>query len=275
MECKNCKTKLKGEKKFCTKCGAKVIDYKLTFSSITQEFFATFISWDNKFLKTIKHTTIKPEKVINDYLNGVRKRYMQPFAFLIIILTIYGIYLYFAKDFINESVTEMLTQQKAEMLARKSKDALENPQKNIEFAKRMGVVSDRFNKIYYNALMNHPNLFSFIFIPISAIVSFLVFRKSNYNFIEHNIIFTYTNAMYSLFATILGWINFITFKDVYYSSIFTITILLLYYVYVFKRVFKLSYFKTFYKSILFFILLGFTFVFFIMFIFLYAFLTTP
>lgn len=80
MHCKNCQTKLEGEKKFCTNCGAKVINHRLNLKTVMEEFFATFISWDNKFLKTFKHLITKPQLVANSYLDGVRKRYMQPFA---------------------------------------------------------------------------------------------------------------------------------------------------------------------------------------------------
>lgn len=107
MNCKNCQTKLEGEKKFCTNCGAKIINHRLNFKIITQEFFSTFISWDNKFLKTLIHLFTKPQLVANGYLDGIRKRYMQPFAYMILALTLYSIYMYFAKDKMMEYVNQM------------------------------------------------------------------------------------------------------------------------------------------------------------------------
>ncbi len=75
MNCKNCNTPLQGEKKFCSNCGSKVISYRLNFSSVSEEFFSTYINWDNKFYKTFIHLFTKPQEVANGYLDGVRKRY--------------------------------------------------------------------------------------------------------------------------------------------------------------------------------------------------------
>ncbi len=84
MNCKNCQTELTGDKKFCTQCGAKVIDYRLNFKLMVGEFFETYISWDNKIFKTFIHLFTKPEVVVRNYISGVRKRYMQPIAFMFI-----------------------------------------------------------------------------------------------------------------------------------------------------------------------------------------------
>lgn len=265
MNCKNCQTNLIRESKFCTKCGAKIITNRITFSSLSEEFFSSFISWDNKFLKTIKHLITKPEEVIGSYINGVRKRYMQPFAFLIIILTIYGIYLYFAKDFLTGQIEELISAQK--------ENVINNGTKNTEVMEKMALVYEKFNKIYYNGLFNHPNLFSFLFIPVSGLVSLIVFRKPKYNFIEHNILFTYANAMYSLIATLLGVIGFVLFSNVEVTSVLTIIFMFVYYGYVFKRVFNLSFLKTIYKSLLYFLLTFFILFIFVIILFIYVFIS--
>ena len=128
MECKNCKTTLKETANFCDECGGKIINHRLNFKTVTAEFFATFISWDNKFFKTFSHLITKPQEVTNGYLDGVRKRYMQPFAYMIIILSLYGIYMILSKEIMIEYIEEMNESMRKSM----TKFSVPNPNKKVE-----------------------------------------------------------------------------------------------------------------------------------------------
>jgi uncharacterized membrane protein YvbJ len=82
MSCKNCGLALIEETNFCTACGAKVIRNRLTIKNLLEHAVEEFLSIDNKFLITITHLFTRPEVVIDGYINGLRKKYMNPISFL-------------------------------------------------------------------------------------------------------------------------------------------------------------------------------------------------
>lgn len=231
MNCKNCQTNLITEDKFCTKCGAKVITTKITFSSASEEFFSNFISWDNKFYKTLLHLFSKPEQVINGYLNGVRKRYMQPFAFLIIAITIYGIYIYFAKDSLFEYQDYL-----------NAKFQRSGNLKTDQFTENMSRKINRFTVNYFNIVI-------FSSIPIIALLNLIVFRKRN--FIEHCITLVYSNAHYYIVFSIFSTIALFFSIHLKYVYPITLVYMILYFMYFYKKVFKLSVKSIILKTLLF------------------------
>jgi len=237
MNCKNCQTELVGEKKFCTNCGGKVINHRFNFKMVFEEFFSTFISWDNTFFKTLIHSYTKPQEVVNGYLDGVRKRYMQPFAYMVIALTLYGIYMVLAKDVILEYVTA----SNLEIKKMFENFGLKIDEKFIED-------SLKTNKF----LLKYSNYLTFISIPIIAIANFIIFKKRN--FIEHNIALLYSYASYIFgFLTIvfIGFMIGISFSTTYtISSIF----LIVYHIYFYKKMFNLSISETLLKTLLFWLL---------------------
>lgn len=239
MECKNCQNQLKNEALFCNNCGAKVIDYRLSFKSVTQEFFTTFICWDNKFLKTLAHMYTKPQEVVSNYLQGVRKRYMQPFAFLIVSLTLYGILMYFLKDQMMEYMQEIM------------KNLPNQNSGNPELDSKI----QEFNKWYYDFIMRNFNLITFISIPFLAIINLFVFYKKM-NFIEHTLTLVYSYAAYmygSIFISLIGLILGIKYQYTYY---FIFVFMILYHMYFFMKFFNLSFLKTLWKTIYFWLLMG-------------------
>ena len=235
MECKNCKTTLKETANFCDECGGKIINHRLNFKTVTAEFFATFISWDNKFFKTFVHLFTKPQEVIDSYISGIRKRYMQPFAYMIIALTIYGVYLHFAKEYFYEIV-----ETSANLF--KSNDSTTN-----EFA-------EKFGKQWQDFSIKHYNLITFSMIPFFAVINLIIFRK-RLNFIEHNIFLLYSYAQCQFLFLIITTIGLLLQINI--MSIISLTMILMigYHMFVFKKLFKQSLWQIIYKTILFFLLL--------------------
>ena len=80
MNCKNCGNPLQRHEQFCGVCGGKVITFRMTFNILFQEFSENVFGFDSRFFKTLKNTAIRPHVVIKEYLEGVRKRYMNPFG---------------------------------------------------------------------------------------------------------------------------------------------------------------------------------------------------
>ena len=215
MECKNCLTNLKETAKFCDECGGKVINHRLNFKIVTAEFLETFISWDNKFFKTFMHLITKPQVVANGYLDGVRKRYMQPFSYILISLTLYGIYLVFSKEMLDEYINEMI---------------LKMPNLDLKSQKT-------YKKLTY-LILKYNNIYTFSTIPLYAFINRIIFRKRN--FIEHSVALLYLLATIMFLTSISGFLGVLFNVDYEKTSYINAFFMIFYSMYYYKKMFNLD-----------------------------------
>ena len=87
MNCKNCKVELNPKDSFCIECGAKIVREQITISNLYSNLLDT-LGWDSNFFVTLRHLFYKPQIVSKEYIDGVRKKYTNPFAFFAIGLAI-------------------------------------------------------------------------------------------------------------------------------------------------------------------------------------------
>jgi len=228
MKCKNCYTNLAEEDQFCSKCGAKVIKERLNLKMVFQEFTATFISWDNTILKTFKHLITQPEKVINTYINGTRKRYLKPFTFLLIALSIYGIYL------------NVFGHLYLETFSKWSNFNNENIKLDKDYIERMQKITSIIFKYF--------NLIQLILIPFYAFILKKVFKRNN--FVEHIIIISYVEAELFIISTVLLTIMILLKVNIIVATNILSPFSYIYFFYVYKRVYQLSFIDTLVKFLI-------------------------
>lgn len=222
MNCKNCNSPLNINDRFCATCGAKIIKNRLTLKTITSEFFETFISWDNQLFKTFKLLITKPESVIVSYINGTRKRYVKPFTYLLIALSLYGIFLNFANDLY------------VAVFSNGFKFNNENISFDKEYIQRMKKITMLSTKYF--------NFFMMLMIPFYSLLSKKAFKK--YNFVEHIIIITYIQAETFISSTFLISILILFNVNILLANSIISPFAYIYLFYVFMRVFKLSFIDT-------------------------------
>ncbi|MAU15889.1 MAG: hypothetical protein CMH46_10160 [Muricauda sp.] len=174
MNCKNCDTRLRTDFLYCPACGAKVIRNRITFKNLWVDFLERYFNLDNTFIRTFVHLFTKPEVVIEGYLQGIRRKYLNPISYIGIALTLSGIIVFL----MAKSIDFM------------EFDILETGSQTVYQEKLMGFILD------YQALI------FIIFIPLMAISGWLCFDKKKYNFAERMIIFMYALAHFSLFSFI-------------------------------------------------------------------------
>jgi hypothetical protein len=104
MNCKNCHTELISDSDFCNRCGSKVIRNRLTFKNLFEHFSDTFFNYDNKLLRTFIDLFIRPEVVIGGYIDGIRKRYVNPISYFGLAITFSGLYLLILNKFYPEAL---------------------------------------------------------------------------------------------------------------------------------------------------------------------------
>ncbi|WP_283637094.1 DUF3667 domain-containing protein [Aquaticitalea lipolytica] len=226
MECKNCQSILNAQQKFCSECGGKVIHYRLTLKHITSEFSAQFLNYDNKFLKTFFHLFTKPEVVIQGYINGVRKKYINVIQYLAISLTLLGLQLFilnkFYPDFFNAVFTDLDSYLRV-------------------YPEEQRPQMEKFMTNYYTFINEYQSLIYVIGIPITALVTRLAFLKEKlFNFTEHIVLNTYITAQYVVFS-FFTYLIFAIF-NLNLNVLVTLSLLLyiFYYGFVFYKTHKLS-----------------------------------
>lgn len=228
MNCKNCNTELNNTYKFCYECGAKVITKRLTLIHILQNISSQVFNYDNKVFKTFWYLITKPDTVILDYINGVRKRYINVIQYFAISLTITGLQFFILNTFF-ENPFEIDTTNLAKSPNISNPNTVEN---NFDF------VSTIMSKYY--------TLFYIFSLPVSALLSWLTYKLNSkiYNFSEHLIINTYYAAQ-TLIILAFGAIISVCFGINYMTYNLLITpFYFLYFWFVLKCIYKLPFLES-------------------------------
>lgn len=215
MNCKNCSTDLISESDYCHNCGGKIIRNRLTLKNLFEYFTETYFNYDNKFLQTIVSLFKKPEDVVDTFVNGTRKKYIDPVSFLAISFTLSGLYLFFFQDKMREvmSFSNFNTYQQQEKL----------------------------NQAIFNLTFEYNSFLYLIIIPALAVISWLVFLDKKYNFTEHVIIYLYSMSFTSIVSSLLSILSLLLFPKNYMVSI-TVTFLFMFgfHFVLLKRLFALT-----------------------------------
>lgn len=206
--CRNCGEKLSG--KFCSNCGQKIVAGRFTVKEILHNFFHTFTHVDSGIIYLAKELFVRPGDVVKEYINGRRKVYFNPLQYLIILIAV-GTFL--AVNFnlfgpkINPDTIKGLTEQE-----------------------RWGLQFNNFIYRYFNAIL-------FLVVPVSALYSWLLFRKSGYNYAENLILNVFLAAQRTLmYILITPFLYF--FRDLWLPIIAVYYLLwIIYFVFAFKQFF--------------------------------------
>jgi len=185
MICKNCNNNFEGN--FCNNCGQKSDVQKVNFKYFINEISNSFFQVDRGIFYTIKELSIRPGKSIRDYLKGKRKPHYKPLAFALVTTTIYVVLSHFIgkKTYLGEALTGAF-------------DGITEKANSPDVQNAFNLL---FNNITYVLLL---------LIPVFSFSSYLIFKKSNYNYFEHLILNLYIAGMqsiiyifFSLFAFLL------------------------------------------------------------------------
>ncbi|WP_108807715.1 DUF3667 domain-containing protein [Aquimarina spinulae] len=222
--CKNCGQQIESHN-FCPDCGAKKITKRITFKNLISEFVDRFLNLDNSFIKTFTHLFTKPEEVIDGYIHGLRKRYVNAFGYFAITITITGVYSFIVKDRLKEIMQfgDNFTAQQAEI------------QSSI-----------------FDTTTQYQSMLSFLMIPLLALLSRLVFLNyKKYNLTEHFVIYLYG------YSHIVGVMTLVLLPLTFMVDSFMIVglvqfpIYIFYMAYVLKRLYQISIKKILIKTLLF------------------------
>ena len=232
MDCKNCGYHLDPTEKYCHKCGARVIHNRLTTKGLMAQLGEEFLNYDNKLLKTFKDLIKKPEDVIDGFIRGVRKRYVNPVGYFTLAVSFAGLFNFILNKFFPNRMKEVFS-------------ALNTDEAQLE-------VSMEFSEVF----VEYQSLLFFASIPLLALISRVVFYKNKrYNYTEHLVLNIYTYSEASILTTILSFAT-VWSKEIYpIVSYMVMPLQMIYYSYVLKRLFNLSFGQLTIKILLFLLVL--------------------
>jgi hypothetical protein len=230
MNCKNCKSEITENDKFCNNCGAKVIKERITVKKLFSHLFNA-LGWDNNFFITLRFLLSKPQTIIKEYINGTRKKYTNPFTFFAISLAVS----LFVFNQYSEQYIRMSTMANLQQTEQSESVSISDNNKGFEL---LGYKNqDEYMKGNAELQLKYHNIISFLFLPIFTLIAFFVFRKP-YNYGEHLVINTYLLSITTFFGVLFFIFGLITGINILLYSIF---ITFLYYSYAYKKVYELSF----------------------------------
>lgn len=246
MNCKNCQNNLRTDYSYCPHCGAKVIRNRLTVKNLWYDATERFFNIDNTFLITFKHLFTKPDEVIGGYISGVRKKYLNPISYFTIAITFGGLFVYVCTEFFPNALDFDFLYQSGESMTE---------------AEKMG---QDFQKQWNTYLFKYQSLVYIAMLPFLALISRLVFfNKKQFNLSEHFVINIYAYSQMSILINILYLLTIWSSKMLYYVSFGNMIFQILFFTWVFFKIFNLTIKQTIIKLLLFLVLLGVVFTIFI------------
>ena len=227
MICKNCKTNITEVSSFCNSCGAKVITERISVKNLLSDVTQNIFGWDNRFFYTIKILVSKPGILLREYFNGTRNKYVNPFTFLAI-GTAVSLFAFSTFDEQFLSVTDKFNNAQLEWFSENLGGQFADP----DFKAQQLEQSSNTSRI----MLKYFNLLVIVLLPFYTFLAFLVYRRP-YNYGEHLIVNSYIQGFSFLTTTIVFFISILVHPLLY---LIIYPLLILYYIYVYGKLYKLS-----------------------------------
>jgi len=184
----------------CNVCYRQIKRERLTLKFLFNDMLKNMFNLERGLLFTILELFKNPEVVINDFVQGERYRYMNPFRFLIVYASLYALVV----SVFGFSIEGMIEMQE------------ENP-------------------LNLSVLKEYSNLMILANVPIVAIGSWLAFRPAKLNYAEHLVVNAYANSFMTIISIPLDifFSAFLPGFDAYWEMVSSpLLLLVIFYVYV-------------------------------------------
>jgi len=223
-QCKNCQHPLTGP--YCSQCGQEKRG-RFTVRGLLQDFIDSLTNLERGFWHTIRELSVQPARVVEDYIAGKTRPYMNPlrYAFFLTGISVLlnvslGIF-----DQQQQDIQQLITPDNvdAELLAQQ--------------------------QIFQERLRPFLNIIPLFLIPFTAYFYKLFFRRStSYNYAEHVVINTFAQghlALLSMPVIFLGVYTELGYKSFLIGMLFY----MLYNGWIYKKLSAQGWAKAFAKSL--------------------------
>lgn len=191
--CLNCEKKLIDH--YCHGCGQKADTHRITFKHfIFHDILHGTFHFEKGMLFTAKQALVRPGKASLDYISGKRIRFYNVFYLVLIIIGLI-IFLHHFYDKLDPDQSEVV----------------------IKNQPKLDEASITMNEIF----AQESKLIIFLFVPFSALNSFMLFRRKKLNLSEHSILagmILLGMLLISLFGNLFFYLELIApFNDTFAS----------------------------------------------------------
>lgn len=220
--CLNCGTL--NDSKFCKECGQSMHTHRITMGHILHEITHYFTHADKGLIYIIREMFVRPGTVVEEYIAGKRKKYFNPYTFLLLCSTISAYIYYKIKYFSNIQIQQSPSKTGAEM---------------NKLMMQTSALMEQYGKIV-----------TLFMLPVLAAISLLFYTRREYNYAEHLTIQTFILAQTSVINIFVTLLSYYVFPDSYFffNTIFQL-VFLFYLAIVFSKVFKEHFLMSLLKSI--------------------------
>jgi hypothetical protein len=185
--CLNCGTAITAGQKFCPHCGQKTDTGRLSFYQLLRDFFVFITRADRGIWNLLKGLAIRPGRTAAEYVEGKRKTYFNPFAFLTLCIGI--------MVFLNHYIKPYTERQEANpfVLARIPDEATRQAYLHV---------IERINRVQ-NFTDKNLNIISVIITPYFALGLWLFFRRRKRNIAEITVAYILFSGFSNVLFTVL------------------------------------------------------------------------
>ncbi|NHF61621.1 DUF3667 domain-containing protein [Flavobacteriaceae bacterium TP-CH-4] len=180
MKCKNCDNKVDGN--FCANCGQNSKVDKLNLPNFITEISDSVFQLNRGLFFTIKELFTRPGHAIRDFIQGKRKEYFKPIAFVLTLSTIY-----FLVSQISDSPTLI------DDFLNGASDGASDTEKGKDSITKFPIVNWLSNNYAYTTLL---------LIPIFSLASFISFLGLGKNYLENIVINSYITGQQAIFYSL-------------------------------------------------------------------------
>jgi hypothetical protein len=168
LECKNCLTT--GSGNYCPTCGEAYHSHRITIGHMIHEVVHLLTHFDKSFTYTLKKLITQPGFMQLDYIAGHRKRHQKPFSMFFLCSTISALGMYW----IN---------------------------------KLMGQNYGAHNTAEVHFFQHYFVILQMCLVPIYALINYIAYWNSKYNYAEFLVILLYNTSLIFLFLVLCNAIK--------------------------------------------------------------------
>ena len=174
MTCKNCDTPLQGD--FCINCGQKATVERINLPNFIEEISTSVFQVDRGFFFTLKTLFISPGHGISDFLEGKRKDFFKPIAYVLLLSTLYFFVtkLTGANTWVADAILGM-------------QEGAADSESGFEVPSPIQWLAD--NYAYTTLLM----------LPVFSAATFIAFLGFKKNYLEHVVLNSYITGQQAIF----------------------------------------------------------------------------